>query len=136
MVGRNKQGVWMQLRFVILYVADVRATMDFYARAFGLQTRFLHEGGDYGEMETGATRLAFSAIALMESMGKQVATSPPERPAFELAFTTDDVPAGLDRALAAGAVLVQGATEMPWGQTLSYVRAPEGTLVEICTPTP
>jgi hypothetical protein len=24
---------------------------------------------------------------------------------------------------------------MPWGQTISYVRAPEGTLVEICTPT-
>ncbi len=126
----------MQLTYVILYVADVPATMDFYARAFGLQTRFLHEGGDYGEMATGETRLAFSAIALMQSMGKQVATSAPDRPAFELAFTTDDVPAALDRAVAAGADLVQAATEMPWGQTLSYVRAPEGTLVEICTPTP
>ncbi len=125
----------MQLGFVILYVADVPKTMDFYARAFGLQTRFLHEGGDYGEMETGGTRLAFSAISLMESMGKKVAASAPDRPAFELAFTTDDVPAALNRALAAGAELVQAATDMPWGQTLSYVRAPEGTLVEICTPT-
>jgi lactoylglutathione lyase len=128
--------VSMQLRYVILYVPDVPATMDFYARAFGLQTRFLHEGGDYGEMDTGETRLAFSAIALMESMGKKVAISAPDRPAFELAFTTDDVPASLDRAVAAGAILVQKATDMPWGQTLSYVRAPEGTLVEICTPTP
>ncbi|MCA3454694.1 MAG: VOC family protein [Rhodobacter sp.] len=125
----------MQLRYIILYVPDVGATMDFYARAFGLELRFLHEGGDYGEMATGDTRLAFSSIALMQSLGKQVATAAPERPSFELAFTTDDVPAALVRALAAGAALVQGATDMPWGQTISYVRAPEGTLVEICTPT-
>ena len=125
----------MQLRYVIIYVADVSATMDFYARAFGLETRFLHEGGDYGEMATGETRLAFSSIALMQSLGKQVAIDAPERPSFELAFATDDVPAALDRARSAGAALVQGAMDMPWGQTISYVRAPEGTLVEICTPT-
>ena len=125
----------MQLRYVILYVADVSTTMDFYARAFGLDARFVHEGGDYGEMATGDTRLAFSSIALMQSLGKQVADAAPERPSFELAFATKDVPAALDRALTAGAVLVQGATQMPWGQTISYVRAPEGTLVEICTPT-
>jgi hypothetical protein len=23
---------------------------------------------------------------------------------------------------------------MPWGQSLAYVRTPEGTLVELCTP--
>jgi catechol 2,3-dioxygenase-like lactoylglutathione lyase family enzyme len=125
----------MQLRYIILYVSDVGATMDFYARAFGLERRFLHDGGDYGEIATGETRLAFSSIALMQSLGKQVAPAAPERPSFELAFATDDVPAALDRALSAGAALVQGATDMPWGQTISYVRAPEGTLVEICTPT-
>jgi len=125
----------MQLRYIILYVPDVGAAMDFYARAFGLELRFLHDGGDYGEMATGETRLAFSSIALMQSLGKQVASAAPERPSFELAFATDDVPAALERALSAGAALVQGATDMPWGQTISYVRAPEGTLVEICTPT-
>jgi catechol 2,3-dioxygenase-like lactoylglutathione lyase family enzyme len=125
----------MQLRYIILYVPDVGAAMDFYARAFGLELRFLHDDGDYGEMATGETRLAFSSIALMQSLGKQVASAAPERPSFELAFATDDVPAALQRALSAGAALVQGATDMPWGQTISYVRAPEGTLVEICTPT-
>jgi predicted enzyme related to lactoylglutathione lyase len=125
----------MQLRYIILYVPDVGAAMDFYARAFGLELRFLHDGGDYGEMATGETRLAFSSIALMQSLGKQVASAAPERPSFELAFATDDVPAALERALSAGAALVQGAMDMPWGQTISYVRAPEGTLVEICTPT-
>lgn len=124
----------MQLRYVILYVPDVAATMDFYARAFGLERAFLHESGSFGEMVTGATKLCFSAIALMEAIGKQVAKTPPALPSFELAFETEDVAAALARALAAGATLVQGVEEMDWGQTTAYVRAPEGTLVEICTP--
>ena len=47
----------MQLRYVILYVADVGATMDFYARAFGL-TEKLALGEDYIAMETGETVVA------------------------------------------------------------------------------
>ncbi len=54
----------MQLRYIILYVPDVGAAMDFYARAFALELRFLHDGGDYGEMATGETRLAFSSRAI------------------------------------------------------------------------
>jgi len=124
----------MNLRYVIIYVPDVPATIDFYANAFGLEPGFLHDSGTYGEMVTGETRLAFSAISLMQSIGKAVATEPPERPAFEIAFETDDVTAALARALAAGATPVQDVMRMEWGQTTAYVRAPEGTLVEICTP--
>jgi catechol 2,3-dioxygenase-like lactoylglutathione lyase family enzyme len=69
----------------------------------------------------------------MRQIGKSVATTPPEKPSYELAFETDDVGAALTRALAAGAVLVTPVTAMPWGQTLAYVRTPEGTLVELCT---
>ena len=123
----------MILRYVILYVADVPAALDFYARAFGLAQGFLHDSGDYGELATGETRLAFSSHRLMASIGKDVATEPPARPSFELALETDDVAAALARAVAAGAELVQDETEMPWGQTIGYVRAPEGTLVELCT---
>lgn len=123
----------MILRYIILYVPEVATAMDFYARAFGVERQFLHESGSYGEMATGEARLAFSALSLMAELGKEVATEPPERPSFELAFETADVPAALARALGAGATLVQDTSEMPWGQTLAYVRAPEGTLVEICT---
>lgn len=124
----------MNLRYVIIYVPDVPATIDFYANAFGLEPGFLHDSGTYGEMVTGETRLAFSAISLMQSISKAVTTEPPERPAFEIAFETDDVTAALARALAAGATPVQDVMRMEWGQTTAYVRAPEGTLVEICTP--
>ena len=123
----------MIFRYTILYVDDVPATLAFYARAFGLETGFLHDSGDYGELQTGETRLAFSSIRLMTAIGKPVATEPPARPSFEIAFETDDVAAALARAVAAGAEMVQDVARMDWGQTTAYVRAPEGTLVEICT---
>ncbi|MES1265849.1 MAG: VOC family protein, partial [Variovorax sp.] len=34
----------------------------------------------------------------------------------------------------AGARLLKPATEKPWGQTVAYLRCPDGTLVEVCTP--
>lgn len=125
----------MQLRYVVLYVADVGASMAFYSRAFGLAVDFLHDDGDYGEMATGETRLAFSRLGQSRDADRAVAQTAPGLPACGLAFATDDVSAALGRALAAGAVLVQHATAMPWGQTICYVRAPEGTVVEICAPT-
>ena len=124
----------MIYRYTILYVASVPETLAFYETAFGFPTLFLHEGGDYGELATGDTKLAFSSHALMAQIGKVVATEPPARPSYELAFETEDLPAALARAVTAGAALVQPVTQMPWGQSLAYVRTPEGTLVELCTP--
>lgn len=123
----------MIYRYTILYVRDVRATVDFFTRAFGLTPRFVHDGGDYAEMETGGTRLAFSSVALMQSLGKTVAEGPVAAPAFELAFETGDVQAALDRATGAGAALVQDCRTMDWGQVTAYVRTPDGTLVELCS---
>jgi catechol 2,3-dioxygenase-like lactoylglutathione lyase family enzyme len=123
----------MIYRYTILYVADVAVTLEFYRAAFGFDILFLHEAGDYGELKTGETKLCFSSHALMKQIGKDVATAPPDRPSFELAFETGDVAAALARAVQAGAIMVSPVTQMPWGQTLAYVRAPEGTLIEICT---
>jgi lactoylglutathione lyase len=123
----------MIFRYTILYVADVPKTLNFYNRAFGIETAFIHEGNDHGELNTGTTKLAFSSFQLMAQIGKDVATEAPAKPSFELARETSDVPSALARALEAGAILVQDVKQMPWGQTIAYVRAPEGTLVEICT---
>lgn len=123
----------MIYRYTILYVASVPETLAFYEAAFGFKTLFLHEAGDYGELDTGATKLAFSSHALMAQIGKDVATTPPSKPSYELAFETGDVPAALARARAAGATLVSDPAQMPWGQTIVYVRTPEGTLIELCT---
>jgi lactoylglutathione lyase len=124
----------MIFRYTILYVADVAAAMDLFERAFGFTRLFLHEAGDYGELDTGQTKLAFSARSLMESLGKTPVAARVDTPVFELAFETPDVAGALARAVSAGATLVQGATDMPWGQTISYVTVPDGFLIEICSP--
>lgn len=124
----------MIFRYTILYVDDVAASLDFFMRAFGLEKRFLHESGDYGELSTGETRLAFSSRALMRQLGKTPGVPSAHEPVFELAFETADVRAALARALEAGATLLQDAREEAWGQTTSYVADPNGYVVEICSP--
>jgi len=54
----------MQFAYTIIYVPDVAASLSFFEQAFGLQRRFLHESGTYGELDTGATTLAFAAHAM------------------------------------------------------------------------
>ncbi|AMM84583.1 VOC family protein [Martelella sp. AD-3] len=124
----------MILRYTILYVDNVAETLDFYERAFDMKRSFLHESGDYGELATGETKLAFSSTRLMRELGKTPGKPRPESPVFEIAFETDDVRSGFDRALAAGARPVQEVRHEPWGQTTSYVCDPNGYLVEICSP--
>lgn len=124
----------MILRYTILYVADVAATLAFYERAFALKRLFLHDSGDYGELATGETKLAFSSVALMTQLGKAPGKPSAEAPVFEIAFETDDVSAAFNRAVAAGAKPIQNVRDEPWGQTTSYVSDPNGYLVEICSP--
>lgn len=124
----------MKLRYTIFYVEDVAATLAFFNRAFGLDTGFLHESKDYGELVTGETKLAFSSRALMNSLGKSPLAPDPQRPTFEIAFETDDVAAALERARQAGARVVQEVREEAWGQTTAYVTDPDGYLIEICSP--
>ena len=60
----------MQFGYTILYVDDVASTLAFYGKAFGLATRYMHESGSYGELETGTTALAFVSHALLRQIGK------------------------------------------------------------------
>ncbi len=130
----DKGGTLMILRYAILYVPDVGTALDFYNRAFGTSTEFVHESGDYGQLSTGETKLAFSSHQLMASLGKSAGKADPAAPVFELAFETENVEAAVERAESAGAKVVQGARREPWGQTTAYVTDLNGFLVEICSP--
>ena len=70
----------------------------------------------------------------MTELGKNPQRASASAPSFEIAFTTADVPAAVQRAVAAGARLVQAPEKMPWGQTVGYVADLNGVLVELCTP--
>ena len=126
----------MKLGYTIVYVSDVAASLDFFGRAFGLKRRFLHEGGDYGELETGATTLSFAQHATARgNLGRDyVAADASAQPlGMELGLVTPDVAAACAQAVKAGATLLSPPATKPWGQTVAYVRCPDGTLVELCT---
>lgn len=127
----------MQLGYTIVYVADPAASLAFFERAFGFARRFLHETGTYGELDTGATTLAFAQHAIArDNLGHDyVAADASAQPlGMEIGLLTTDVPAAVRRAVDAGAALLKPPVAKPWGQTVAYVRAPDGTLVELCTP--
>lgn len=124
----------MHFRYTILYVEDVGATLEFYARTFGMQTKMLHESGDYGELSTGETTLSFSSRELLRQLGKSPAAPSPENPTFEIAFETTEVERMFRAACDAGAKAVQEPRREPWGQTTAYVSDLNGFLVEICSP--
>lgn len=127
----------MKLGYTIVYVPDVANSLAFFEKAFGLSRRFLHESGTYGELETGETTLSFAAHELgdMNFPGGHVhADSSPQPLGFEIALVTADVHAAHGRAVAAGARELAAPTTKPWGQVVSYVRCPDGILVELCTP--
>lgn len=130
----------MKLGYVIIYVSDVKETMDFYTRAFGFETKMVYEDGgmvDYGELQTGETVLALASHDLGQANLQGLYQKPALEKTpfgFELALVSEDVLADYKKALDEGALPVAPPKEKPWGQTVAYVRAIEGTLIEFCSP--
>lgn len=125
----------MKLGYVIVYVADVAATVKFYEAAFNLECRFAHESGMYSEMETGGTVLAFANEDFTPSKGAFTPNRAGQKSSgAEIAFLTSDVEKQFKHALASGAVALMQPTMKPWGQTVAYVKDLNGFLVELCTP--
>ena len=128
----------MKLGYTITYVPDVARSLEFFETAFGLRRRFLHESGTYGELETGQTTLSFAAHELgdLNFPGGHVHADESVQPlGMEIALVTDDVPSAHSRAVTAGATELAAPAVKPWGQVVSYLRAPDGILIELCTPT-
>lgn len=127
----------MKFGYTIIYVADVAASLAFFENAFEMPRRFLHESGSYGELDTGETTLAFASNELgrMNFPAGFVAASETTQPlGIEIALVSPNVVAAHAKAIAAGAKELMAPASKPWGQMVSYVRCPDGTLVEICSP--
>ena len=125
----------MRLGYIIVYVPDVSAAVEFYEEAFGLSRRFIHESGQYAEMETGATVLAFASEGLVSATCHSFRPNrADDEPAgAEVALVSEDVQASYERALTAGATSCVEPHQKPWGQTIAYVRDANGFLVELCS---
>lgn len=127
----------IKFAYTILYVSDVKRTAEFYSKTFDLEVRFIAPGDEYAELNSGTTTLSFAALPLAKSNlsdGFQESDLKTKPFGIELGFTTVDVQALVDKALAAGATLLEEPKEKPWGQMVAYVRDPDGFLIEVCTP--
>ncbi len=126
----------INFKYTIIYVSSVEETLDFYRKAFGFETKMILDSKEWGELETGDTTLAFAThemgrINLDDKYQKADIHALPF--GIELSFITDDVRAAFDKAVAAGAIPLREPAEKPWGQTVSYVRSIDGTVIEIAT---
>ncbi len=127
----------IKFTYTIFYVKDVTKTIEFYEKAFGFKRKFVAGENEYGELDTGNTTLSFAAISLANTnLSKGFIESEVNKKPFgmEIGLTTDDVEKAMDKAIKAGAVLIEKAKTKPWGQVVGYVTDINGFLIEICTP--
>jgi len=130
----------MKYGYTLIYVEDVLKTLVFYEKAFGFERGMVYEENgvvDYAELKTGEVAIGFASydLAKMNLGEKFEKISPKGNPVgLELVFVDDDVEASTNKAVQAGAELIAEPIDKPWGQTVSYVRSIEGTLIEICSP--
>ena len=126
-----------RLGWVIAYVPDVAAAIEFYEKAFGLERAFIAEDGSFGELNTGETKLAFASEQMGDSHFDGGFRRPDADRPFnvEVALVFDDPEAAFARAVENGASALAEPKTQPWGQVVAYVRDPFGTLVEIASPT-
>ncbi|AMJ98892.1 glyoxalase [Alteromonas macleodii] len=123
--------------YTIIYVSDVDQAISFFERAFGMERKFVTEEGDYGEINTGETTLAFASHehGSTNFVGGYINGSETEKPlGIEIALVTSDVNEIHSAAIENGAKELKSPEKKPWGQTISYVRCPSGVLLELCTP--
>ena len=126
----------MKFGYTIVYVDDVTTSIEFFEKAFGFKRKFIHESG-YGELETGDTALAFAnhQLGAANLPDGYVAADKSLQPlGIEIALVTESVEEAHQSAIAAGATSLRNPTAKPWGQMVSYIRCPDGILVELCTP--
>jgi catechol 2,3-dioxygenase-like lactoylglutathione lyase family enzyme len=124
----------MRFSHTSLFVKDVLQTVAFYEKAFGMRRKFVHESGQFAEMELGEAVLHFAAnepVKANLTPGFQENSLSNLPAGIELCFETDDVPAAFATAIAAGATAYTEPQVRPWGQTVAYVRDLDGVLIEI-----
>ena len=127
----------MKFSYTILYVKDVTQAVTFYEQAFSLRQRFIHESGQYAEMEAEGTTLAFASNELARShlpQGFQENNRSNLPAGIEIGFVTEDGSVAFTNAVNTGAVVVVEPKVKPRGQTVVYIRDLEGILVEIASP--
>lgn len=116
--------------YLVLVVTDLDRSLAFYVDLLGLPLG--HRSGPYAQLATGTTRLAlYERHAMAETLGRPLRAPDPDAPGFELGFKVAGLDAVHAELVAGGAAAVASPTDRPWGQRTSYLRDPDGHLVEL-----
>jgi len=120
--------------YTILYVKDVQKSVTFYEKAFDLKKKFITPEGDYGEILSGGTTIAFATIELANANLKNGFQVMAPEDGIELGFTTENPKELMEKVISAGGSIYEPLAKKPWGQEVGYVRDIDGFLLEVCTP--
>lgn len=114
----------------VVYTDDVARSVDFYVRVTGLEPSYYDRELGFAMLGAEQTVAIASHAAgeLMLAAGYHGVRSDEVR-GTEIAFWAPDVAAAFASAIDAGATVLTAPRDMPWGQTVAYVQAPEGTVV-------
>jgi lactoylglutathione lyase len=120
-----------RIGYVILYVGDLDASIAFYRDVIGLPYRFTDAG--YAEFGTGGTRFALYERRRAEWLTGRTVTP---GPAAEIVLLVEDVDAEAERLAKAGAAILSGPADRPWGHRTLHVADPDGFIVEFAQEIP
>lgn len=119
-----------RLALVILAVRDLPAMVAFYRAVLGWPA--VVEAPVYVELQhAGGVRLG---LYVDRNFGVNLGAVPPPAPPLtrtELYLDCDDLPAAIDRALAAGARLLSPRARRDWGDDVAYLADPEGNVIAL-----
>ncbi|WP_166345260.1 VOC family protein [Phytoactinopolyspora limicola] len=114
-----------RIGYVIWFVHSLDRSVAFYRDVIGLEVRL--EGDGYVEFAMDNVKFAlFERAKLPELIGRAGG----QPPSGEIAFVVDDVDAVAVRLREAGAEVLTGPTDRPWGQRTLHVADPDGHVVE------
>lgn len=120
-----------RIGYIIVYVADLDASIEFYQEVLGLPHRFTDAG--YAEFGTVGARFALYERRRAEWLTSQIVTP---GPAAEIVLTVDDVDAQADRLATLGVKVLSGPADRPWGHRTTHVADPDGFVVELAQEIP
>lgn len=121
----------MKMKYTILYVNDVEASIQFYHHILGFPIKLRVES--YVEFDTGEVTLSINSRQdVKESLGLPVPEAVSSSQTFEIGFVVDDVNETIASLKEKRVTVIKEPAKKPWGQTVSYVSDPDGHFIEIC----
>ncbi|MFP7272597.1 VOC family protein [Bacillus safensis] len=121
----------MKMKYTILYVNDVEASIHFYQHVLGFPIKLRVES--YVEFDTGDVTLSINSRQdVKEALGLPVPEANQASHTFEIGFVVDDVEQTIASMKEKGVSIIKEPAKKPWGQTVAYVSDPDSHFIEIC----